>query len=120
MRQIDHFKNKGRKQGPTSRPLSCPTALSVSGNPRIPVALFPRRTLLLGSSVNGEGSQAHPLTALLCGVMVTVVGWARDTPLRCKAQLTFPPGFSTPRLFSYPRVSENSICRKPGYREEPF
>src|SRR5215211_1099783 len=34
--------------------------------------------------------------------MVTVVGWATDTPLLYKVQLTFPPGFSTPRLFSCP------------------
>jgi hypothetical protein len=32
--------------------------------------------------------------------MVTVVGWARDTPLRCKVQLTLPPGLSTLRRFS--------------------
>ena len=42
----------------------------------------------------------QPLTALLFEVMVTVVGWARDySPLQYKAQPTFPPGFSTPRLF---------------------
>jgi len=34
------------------------------------------------------------------GVMGTVVGWARDyISFQYKAQLTFPPGFSTPRLF---------------------
>ena len=49
------------------------------------------------------------------------VGWARDyISLQYKAQLTFPPGFSTPRLFLCLLVSENPVYRKPGFREEPF
>src|SRR5829696_10372876 len=74
---------------------------------------------LLRSSVNGKGNPPHPLTALLFGVMVTIVGWAIDTPLQYKAQLSFPPGFSTPRLFSCPhslsfreaRLSETELPR---------
>src|SRR5919107_2578066 len=52
------------------------------------------------------------------------VGWARDySPLQYKAQLTFPPGFSTPRPFSSLiafLVSEKPVCRKLRIREEPF
>src|SRR5215208_5777520 len=43
----------------------------------VPEARFPRRTLL-GFSLNRKSNPQHSLTALLFGVMVTVVGWARD------------------------------------------
>ena len=38
---------------------------------------LPRRTIL-GISVNKKDNPPHPLTTLLFGVMVTVVGWASD------------------------------------------
>jgi hypothetical protein len=55
--------------------------------------------------VNRGANPPYSLTALFFTVMVTVVGyWAGKiiTPLLCKAQPDFPPGFSTPRRFSCP------------------
>jgi hypothetical protein len=56
--------------------------------------------------MRGVEAGGHPQGAPIGAVVVggghghSRVGWARDyISLQYKAQLTFPPGFSTPRLF---------------------
>jgi hypothetical protein len=56
-------------------------------------------TSLLCISVNTKGNQPPPLTALLCRVMVTVVGWARNTPTMQSPAYLSAGVLYTPALF---------------------
>ena len=86
---------------------------------------LPRRSIL-SISVNRQDNLPHPLTTLLFGVMVTVVGWASDySPPYTKSSLPFCRGSLHPGPFlplqpsKFPRnpligspVSERNPSRK--------